>query len=153
MYYLKHNGEKLDICEQDIFTECLACGKEFVVDDFFALTSDEAFDVFGSSLYCGECHNKHRADEKLIADRYGIPVEQVQEIVLSGMNRGITREAALVGARLALSTAHGGNELFSMEDVAAAIGGTVDDVAKMIQDEKISPAFVRPAPGFEFLFQ
>lgn len=150
MYYIKHNDSKINLGGADVFTTCVHCGAEFIVEDFLDLIAEGEIDVFSSRLYCTTCNQKHRAEEKAIADRYNIPAERVLSIVLSGMNSGLSREAALVGARLVLSD---GNELFSMEDVAVAIGGTIEDVAKLIQENKIPHVSITPAPGFESLFK
>jgi len=152
MYYLKHNGENLEIDHDNVYTLCAECSQEFDIDLAAVVMSDGTLDLTGTAVYCSDCHNRHRAAEDAIAKRYNAPVEQIQDIVSSGMSRGLTREAALVGARLGLSTVHGGNEYFTIEEAAEAIGGTVEDVKEAMEQGKINPATLRPAPGFEWLF-
>ncbi|MBD5102006.1 MAG: hypothetical protein HDT27_04770 [Subdoligranulum sp.] len=53
MFYLKHNGKKLPIEEDNVFTNCPRCGKAFPVhlEDIL----HDGGDLYGTSVYCPEC--------------------------------------------------------------------------------------------------
>lgn len=149
MFYLKHNNLKLDIAMEDIYTTCAECGKEFVAESFWELVELESFDIVESSIYCDECHNQQRAEEKEIADRYNFPADEIQRLVVSGMNDGLTRQAALAGVRLALSMETGQEEYFSLEETAAASGHTMEELQEMVDRGKITPIRITPSPILE----
>lgn len=54
MFYMKYNGRKLEITEDNVFTRCPVCGKEFTVD-VSELFQDGDIDLYGTSIYCPEC--------------------------------------------------------------------------------------------------
>lgn len=82
---------------------------------------------------------KAMTEEQRIAARYkqfGITPSIVQRIVLDGTAHGFSRKAALTGARLALSREFGVQEYFTPEDIAEALGTTVDEVNRLIEENK-----------------
>lgn len=54
MFYLKHNGKKLLIESDNVYTQCPRCGREFPFDLSDAVT-DGQLDLYGLSFYCEEC--------------------------------------------------------------------------------------------------
>lgn len=78
---------------------------------------------------------KEKAIEQLYKKygKYGVSKKQIKEIINSGLKRGISLRAAIVGARFALSDQFGGNELFTIEDVCAVTGETEAEVIKRIK--------------------
>ena len=62
MFYLKHNGEKLEISYDNMFTVCPICGKEHRVD-LIEVAQISHFDLDGTALYCPQCTAKRRADK------------------------------------------------------------------------------------------
>ncbi len=82
---------------------------------------------------------KATTEEQRIAARYkkfGITPEFVQELVRSGMAHGFSRNKALTGARLALSTEYGVHEYFTPQDVAEALGTTVEEVNRIVKENE-----------------
>lgn len=57
MYYMKHNGKKLYIESDNVFTQCPRCGKERPVDLADAVM-DGTLDLYGTAWYCEECGAK-----------------------------------------------------------------------------------------------
>ena len=59
MFYLKHNGEKLEIGYDNVFTFCPICGKEHRVD-LIEVAQISHFDLDGTAIYCPQCAAKRR---------------------------------------------------------------------------------------------
>lgn len=80
-------------------------------------------------------NKKEKAIEQLYKKygKYGISKEQIKKMINSGLKRGISLKAAIVGARFALSGQFGGNELFTVEDVCSVTGETEAEVIKRIK--------------------
>lgn len=62
MFYLKHEGKKLDIREDNVFTVCPICGKEHAVDLHDILEGGEA-DLYGTAVYCPDCAKQRMQDK------------------------------------------------------------------------------------------
>lgn len=62
MFYLKHNGEKLEIGYDNVFTICPICGKEHRVD-LIEMAQSPQFDLYGTAFYCPQCAEKRREDK------------------------------------------------------------------------------------------
>ncbi len=114
--------------------------------------------VEDANVYCEECSKRHlplweRADEiEAVAVRFpGVSVGQIQEIVRSGLDHGFSFETALVGARLAYAMQTGQEELFSLDDVAAALGCTKEEAAAEMERHGIQGMTISTLPGFEWL--
>jgi hypothetical protein len=76
-------------------------------------------------------------EELKIASRYkkfGVNESLVQSIVQSGLAYGLTRKAALIGARMCLGELYKQHEYFIVEDVSEVTGESVEDVNR-ITDE------------------
>ncbi len=54
MFYMKHNGERLFIEEDNVFTSCPKCGKEHTVDLAEILKCKDT-DLYGTNVCCEEC--------------------------------------------------------------------------------------------------
>lgn len=54
MFYMKYKGHNLEITEENVFTCCPVCGKEFPVD-ISGLFQDGEADLYATSIYCPEC--------------------------------------------------------------------------------------------------
>lgn len=52
MFYVKAGKEKIEITDENVFSDCPVCGKEKQVD------IAEIDDLFGISIYCFECAEK-----------------------------------------------------------------------------------------------
>lgn len=61
MFYVKHETEemmvKVEINDENVFTTCPTCGKEQQVD-LYEVFKGEDVDLFGTSVWCGECSAK-----------------------------------------------------------------------------------------------
>jgi len=89
---------------------------------------------------------------KAIAARYpGVDVGSIEEMIRSGEAYGLSPDACLVGIRLALAMEHGREELFSLDDVAAALGCTREEAAAEVERQNISTVKVSTLPGLEWL--
>lgn len=100
-------------------------------------------------------------EEARIAKKYhqfGITESFVRKLVRSGIKRGISYKAALTGARMALGHEYNQPEYFTAEDVAEALGVTVEEVNATIKKNEAELMAVggivkvTPAPGFERFF-
>ena len=147
MLYVKSEaGELIPITYEGVFAKCPGCGAVHQVD----ISEDANAD-------CGECSKRHlplweRADEiEAVAVRFpGVSVGQIQEIVRSGLDHGFSFETALVGARLAYAMQTGQEELFSLDDVAAALGCTKEEAAAEMERHGIQGMTISTLPGFEW---
>lgn len=68
--------------------------------------------------------------------KYGITLPQVIEAYKSGIEHGMKPQQSIVGVRLALSGACNEHEYFTVADVAAVTGETLDEVTKRIEENK-----------------
>lgn len=159
MLYVKSElGEMVPITCGNVFAKCPKCGTMHQIDLAETLKCTDG-DVEGISAYCEKCSAKHipmfeQADKLLeIADRFGVPLVKVQEIVKSGLDRDLSFEACLVGARVGLSMVSGKEELFSLGDVAAALGCSKEEAAAEMEKQGIQGMQLSTLPGFEWLLQ
>ena len=67
---------------------------------------------------------------------YGVTFDECVMVCNSGISRGISEEAAVIGLRLGLSNVYNVREYFTSEDVATITGETVEQVNKCIEDNK-----------------
>lgn len=162
MFYVKSSlGEEVPITNTNVFTHCPKCGGEHKVDLVSLITEhgeDSTGDILDSTMYCEKCTKPHlpmyeRMEEiEAVAARFpGASVEQVQEIVRSGLDHGFSFETALVGARLAYAMQTGQEELFGLGDVAAALGCTKEEAAAEMERHGIQGMTISTLPGFEWL--
>lgn len=82
---------------------------------------------------------KSLTDEQIIAKRYksfGVTEDFVHILVQSGIEYGLSRRAALIGARMALGEKCGVSEYFTLQDLAEVLGITVDEANAMIEENK-----------------
>lgn len=159
MLYVKDKeGELIPITYEGVFAKCPGCGAVHQVDISEIMESCGG-DVEDATVYCEECSKRHlpmfeHADKLLeIADRFGVPLVKVQEIVKSGLDRDLSFEACLVGARVGLSMESGMEELFSLGDVAAALGCSKEEAAAEMEKHGIQGMQLSTLPGFECLLQ
>jgi len=158
MLYVKSEaGELIPITYEGVFAKCPGCGAVHQVDISEIMESCGG-DVEDANVYCEECSKRHlplweRADEiEAVAVRFpGVSVGQIQEIVRSGLDHGFSFETALVGARLAYAMQTGQEELFSLDDVAAALGCTKEEAAAEMEQHGIQGMTISTLPGFEWL--
>lgn len=62
MFYLKTNDcTRIEITDQNIFTTCPECGKEFHVDLMELVHGLDSFDLYGTQVFCDECSQKMHA--------------------------------------------------------------------------------------------
>lgn len=160
MFYVKSlTGEEVPITTGGVFTHCPKCGVEHKIDLVGLIAENVSdCDILNSTMYCEECSRPHlpmweRMDEvEAVAGRFpGIAVEQVKEIVRSGLDHGFSFETALVGARLALAMETGKEELFSLDDVAAALGCSREEAVEEMRRQGLQGMTISTLPGFEWL--
>lgn len=156
LYVKSKSGEMVPISYDNTYAKCPKCGTMHQIDlaDILACTGG---DVEGASAYCEECSKKHmpmfeNADKlQSIANRFEVPMTEVQRIVRDGLDRGLSFKACLTGARLILSMKTGKHELFSLDDAAAALGCTREEAAAELKELGIEPMELSTLPGFEWL--
>lgn len=68
--------------------------------------------------------------------KYGVTFDDCVAVYNSGIANGINARAAVVGLRFGLSKVYNTHEYFTIEDVAAVTGETVEQVTKRIEDNK-----------------
>lgn len=61
MFYMKCNGKKLEIREDNVYTTCPRCGKEHKVDLCDILGGGDA-DLYSTNVYCPECSAERAAE-------------------------------------------------------------------------------------------
>lgn len=59
MFCLKHNGKKIYIEDDNVFTQCPRCGRERPVNLADAVIGGE-LDLYGVAFYCEKCGKKLR---------------------------------------------------------------------------------------------
>ena len=157
LYVKSETGELIPITYEGVFAKCPGCGAVHQVDISEIMESCGG-DVEDANVYCEECSKRHlpmygrmEEIEAVVARFPGASVEQVQEIVRSGLDHGFSFEAALVGARLAYAMQTGQEELFSLDDVAAALGCTKEEAAAEMERHGIQGMTISTLPGFEWL--
>lgn len=61
MFYVKQQHQgcsiRVDITDENVFTDCVSCGKEIQVD-LQQWAEDEDFDLCGTSAYCQNCSQR-----------------------------------------------------------------------------------------------
>lgn len=157
MLYIKSEaGELVPITTRGVFAKCPLCGVVHQVD-IVGILEQYIGDIEGHTVYCEACSKRHLPmfayEDKLqvIADRFEVPLTEVQRIVQSGLDRGLTFEACLTGARLVLSMKTGKHELFSLDDAAAALGCTREEAAAEMKQLGVEPVKLSTLPGFEWV--
>lgn len=58
MFYMKRKGEKLEICEDNVFTVCSICGREHPINLVELAYSFPDWDLYGTYVYCPDCSKK-----------------------------------------------------------------------------------------------
>ena len=158
LYTKSTSGELVPITNGGVYAVCPKCGKTHVVD-LVGMLEEYAGDIEGYSVYCEECSKKHlpmfeNADKlQAIADRFEVPLTGVQRIIKSGLDRELSFEACLTGARLILSMSTGKHELFNLDDAAAALGCTKEEAAAELKELGVEPMKLSTLPGFEWLLE
>ena len=61
MFYMKCNGKKLEIREDNVYTTCPRCGKEHKVD-LCDILADGNSDLYGTQVYCQKCSMERAAE-------------------------------------------------------------------------------------------
>lgn len=161
MFFVKStSGEEVPITNTNIFTRCPKCGVAHKVDLVSLIIEhgdDCSGDILDSTMYCEECSKNHlpmweRMDEiEFVASRFpGTSVGHVTEIVQSGLDRGFSFDTALIGARLALAKETGQEDLFSLDEVASAMGCTREAAETKMEQLGIAPIKTSALPGFEW---
>lgn len=156
LYVKSESGEFTPINYGNTFAKCPKCGTMHQIDlaDILECTGG---DMEEASAFCEKCSAKHmpmfeNADKlQSIADRFGVYPGEVQRIVQSGLDCDLSFEACLVGARLALSMEGGKEELFSLDDIAAALGCSREEAAAELEKQGIQGAQISTLPCFEWL--
>lgn len=162
MFYVKSSlGEEVPVTSTNVFTRCPKCGAEHKVDLVSLIIEhgvDCTGDILESTMHCAECSKmylplwEHMDEAEFVASRFpGTSVDTVVEIVRSGIDHGFSFDTALVGARLALAKETGQEELFSLDEVASAMGCTQEKAAAEMEQLGISPIKATTLPGFEWL--
>lgn len=162
MFYVKSSlGEEIPITNTNVFTHCPKCNREHKIDLVSLIVEhgdDCVTDILDSSMYCEECSKphlplwEHMDQVEFVASRFpGTSVEEVADIVRSGLDHGFSFDTALVGARLALAKETGVETLFTLDEVASVLGCTTEQAAKEMEQLGISPIKASTLPGFEWV--
>ena len=78
-----------------------------------------------------------------------VPEQLAVQLARNALDNCLTVDGVYWGVRLALSLASGEEELFSVQDVAAALGCTAEEALQTLHDEGIEPAAVAVSPIFK----
>lgn len=159
LYVKSETGELIPITYEGVFAKCPGCGAVHQVDISEIMESCGG-DVEDANVYCEECSKRHlpvweNMDQiEFLASQFpDVEVNQVVELVKTGLDHGAPFETALIGARLALVEEAGGGELFTLDEVAAAMGRTREEAETEMEQLGVSPIKVSALPGFEWLAQ
>lgn len=158
MLYVKDKtGELIPIAYEGVFAKCPGCGAVHQVDISEIMESCGG-DVEDATVYCEECSKRHlpmfeRMDEiEFVASRFpGVSVGRVTNIVRDGLDRGLSFDTALAGARLALAEEAGCGSLYTLDEVASALGCTNEVAERKMEELGISPIKASALPGTEML--
>lgn len=63
MFYMKHNGKKLEIGADNVYTICPCCEREHTVDIQDILSCEHA-DLYSTDVYCDQCAAEREAERK-----------------------------------------------------------------------------------------
>ena len=55
MFYMKFNGEKLEIESDNVYTLCPRSGKEHQIDLADVVDGNGELDLYGTAVYCEAC--------------------------------------------------------------------------------------------------
>lgn len=160
MFYLKHNGQKLPIEGDNVFTICPECGREHPVD-LQEILEGGGTDLYSTGVYCDACSARREAvrqgpDSTLqqIAAEFGVPEQLAVQLARSALDHCLTVDGTYLGVRLALSLASGKGELASVQAVADRCDCTVGEALRTLHDEGIEPAAVALSsiwkPAFDY---
>ena len=61
MFYMKHKGTKLEIRDDNVYSMCPECGREYPVD-LHDILSCEHSDLYGTAVYCEKCSAQRMKD-------------------------------------------------------------------------------------------
>lgn len=158
MLYVKDTaGELIPITYEGVFAKCPGCGAIHQVDISEIMESCGG-DVEDASVYCAECSERHlpmfeRMDEiEFVASRFpSISVGQMTDVVKNGLDRGLSFDTALAGARVALAEEAGCGSLYTLDEVASALGCTNEVAERKMEELGISPIKTSALPGAEML--
>jgi len=56
MYYVKYNSEKLEINDENVFSDCPICGREVQAD--LSIAINDSYIEYDSSVFCDTCTMK-----------------------------------------------------------------------------------------------
>lgn len=157
MLYVKNeSGEMTPITYSNTYAKCPGCGVFHQVD-LSEMMECAGGDVEDVSAYCEECSKKHMpmwermGEIEFVASRFpGTEVGTVQRIVQSGLDHGFSFDTALVGAKLALAMQTGTDQLFSLDEVASALGCTNEEAEAEMERLCVQPVKASALPGFEW---
>lgn len=157
MFYVKSSlGEEVPITNTNVFTHCPKCGVEHKVD-LVSLITEHGGDILDCTMYCEECTKRHMpmyermGEIEFVASRFpGTDVKVVEGIVRSGLDHGFSFDTALVGAKLALAMQTEQDQLFSLDEVASAMGCSREAAEAEMENLGISPIKASALPGFEW---
>lgn len=157
MLYVKSEaGELIPITYGGVFAKCPGCGAVHQVD-ISGIMESCGGDIEDANVYCEECTKRHlpmyerMGEIEFVASRFpGTEVETVKRIVQSGLDRGFSFDTALVGAKLALAMQTGQDQLFSLDEVASAMGCSSEAAEAEMEQLGISPIKASTLPGFEW---
>lgn len=157
LYAKDKTGELIPITYEGVFAKCPGCGAIHQVDISEIMESCGG-DVEDASVYCAECSERHlpmfeRMDEiEFVASRFpSISVGQMTDVVRNGLDRGLSFDTALAGARLALAEEAGCGSLYTLDEVASALGCTNEVAERKMEELGISPIKVSALAGTEML--
>lgn len=157
LYVRNENGKMIPITDSNTFAKCPCCGAVHQVDISEIMESCGG-DVEDATVYCEECSKRHlpmfeRMDEiEFVASRFpGVSVGRVTNIVRDGLDRGLSFDTALAGARLALAEEAGCGSLYTLDEVASALGCTNEVAERKMEELGISPIKASALPGTEML--
>ena len=63
MYYIKHNGEKIELDCDKIYCDCPICGKEQLIELSDTITEDDPYINFDSNVICENCTENKYSDK------------------------------------------------------------------------------------------
>ena len=66
--------------------------------------------------------------------RYGLDMAQIEENIASGEQQGFSYQTIYTGLRMALGTAFGVQEHFTVQEMAEAFGATEEEMIKEIEN-------------------
>lgn len=92
----------------------------------------------------------YQAEIEYVAAKYrkhGVTVDMVKSLANSGIKRGISQKARIIGVRMVLSRIFNEEDYFSVEDAMEITGESREEIIYRMKQAGITPVTISTLPG------